>query len=237
MYIESLIHGNVSPEVCLLTACLSVVQLIGHFTDSQGAAQLQDKLESILKPRALTEAERAGSRSLLVAPGSSYIHSVHHPNPAEVNNAVVYHVYLGDVTDYATRAAIQMFEQIANEPAFDQLRTKEQLGYIVQSSVTMRTGELGWKVLIQSERDPVHVESRIENFITSMSGILDKMTEEDFAKNRQSLISKREEKAKNLGEETRKYWNRVTDQYYEFGRRELIRPCFCPMGQERGGYS
>ena len=104
-----------------------------------------------------------------------------HPNPAEVNNAVIYHLYLGDVTDYSLRAAIQLFEQIANEPAFDQLRTKEQLGYIVQSSVTMRTGELGWKVLIQSERDPVHVESRIENFISNMSGILDKMTLEEFS--------------------------------------------------------
>jgi insulysin len=200
MYIEALIHGNV---------------------DAEGAAKLQNTIETILKPRALTEAERAGSRSLIVPPGSSLIHSIPHPNPAEVNNAVVYHLYLGDVTDFALRAALQLFEQIANEPAFDQLRTKEQLGYIVQTSVTMRTGELGWKVLIQSERDPVHVESRIENFIGNMTGILDKMTGEEFAKNRQSLISKREEKAKNLGEETRKYWNRVTDQYYEFGRREF----------------
>ena len=169
----------------------------------------------------MTEAERAGSRSLTIPPGSSYIYSMLHPNPAEVNNAVVYHLYLGDVTDYSLRASVQLFEQIANEPAFDQLRTKEQLGYIVQSSVTMRTGELGWKVLIQSERDPVHVESRVESFISSMSGILEKMTEDEFNKHRQSLISKREEKAKNLSEETRRYWSRVTDQYYEFGRCEL----------------
>ena len=168
----------------------------------------------------MTEAERAGSRSLTIPPGSSYIYSMLHPNPAEVNNAVVYHLYLGDVTDYSLRASVQLFEQIANEPAFDQLRTKEQLGYIVQSSVTMRTGE-----------------SRVESFISSMSGILEKMTEDEFNKHRQSLISKREEKAKNLSEETRRYWSRVTDQYYEFGRCELAHRSSDAIKSDLGGRS
>lgn len=188
---------------------------------NQGAAQLQDKLESILKPRPLTPAERSGSRSLIISPGSSFVHSTSHPNPAEINNAVIYHLYLGDVTDYKLRATIQLFDQIADEPAFDQLRTKEQLGYIVQSSITQKTGELGWKVLIQSERDPVHVELRIEAFIEGLKEYIGNMSEEQFEKQRQSLISKREEKPKNLGEETKRFWGRVQDQYYEFGRREF----------------
>lgn len=203
MHVEALVHGNISPE---------------------GAKGLQDTVESIVKSRPLTATERVGSRSLIVPAGSDFIHSKAHTNPAEVNNAVIYHMYLGDISDYPLRATLELFDQIANEPAFDQLRTKEQLGYIVQTSVTARTGELGWKVLIQSERDPVHVELRIENFIESLPGLLEKMTEEEFDKHRQSLIGKREEKAKNLGEETRRFWARIQDRYYEFGKREFG-PC------------
>ena len=33
-------------------------------------------------------------------------------------------------------------------------------------------------------------------------------------------IAKKEEKPKNLGEETRRFWGSITDRYYEFGKRE-----------------
>jgi insulysin len=158
-------------------------------------------------------------------PTGSFVLSKPHTNPAEVNNAVIYHLYVGDAADAALRSTLELFDQIANEPAFDQLRTKEQLGYIVQTSVTARTGELGWKVLIQSERSPEHVEARIEHFIGGMKAVLEGMSEEDFDKHRQSLIGKREEKAKNLGEETRRFWARIQDRYYEFGKRESAPMC------------
>ena len=83
---------------------------------------------------------------------------------------------------------LELFEQIINEPCFDILRTKEQLGlclavlikqclqrcvcwfpgYIVYSSVKNVSGVLGLQVLVQSNRSPDYVDTRIENFLLEM---------------------------------------------------------------------
>jgi insulysin len=113
-----------------------------------------------------------------------------------------------------------MFNQLVHEPTFNILRTQEQLGYIVDSSAKMSTGTMGFRVLVQSERDPVYVETRIESFLDGMQKFIEELSDEEFEKNRNSLILKKEEKPKNLGEETSRFWNVIGDQTYEFGKRE-----------------
>ena len=142
------------------------------------------------------------------------------PNKAEVNSAVIYTVQIGSVTDRPLRAALQLFAQIADEPTFNELRTKQQLGYIVQSQSTGTIGSMGFRVLIQSEMDPIYVETRIEAFLDSLQNYIEKMSEEEFEKNKQSLIARKEEKPKNLGEETKRFFTSIIDRYYEFGKRK-----------------
>jgi insulysin len=177
-------------------------------------------IERILSPRPITDTEKNGHRSLII-PQGNYVVSLPHPNPSEVNNAIIYHVHLGESTDAVLRAKLQLLQQILSEPAFDQLRTKEQLGYIVQTSMSSRVGAIGWKVLIQSERDPVYLETRVDSFLAQAKGILEGLTEEEFGRHRDSLIAKREEKPKNLREESERFWARISDRYYEFGKRKF----------------
>jgi insulysin len=42
------------------------------------------------------------------------------------------------------------------------------------------------------------------------------MSEEEYQKQVQSLIVKKLEKPKNLGQETQRYWNHIGSGYYEF---------------------
>ncbi|KAJ3101736.1 Insulinase (Peptidase M16) [Phlyctochytrium planicorne] len=51
------------------------------------------------------------------------------PNQDNVNNALEYYLQIGDATDPDLRAYLLLFDQMSSEPCFDQLRTKEQLGY------------------------------------------------------------------------------------------------------------
>lgn len=140
-------------------------------------------------------------------------------NKDEVNSGITYHVHICAPENFKLRASLQLFSQIAHEPTFDQLRTKEQLGYIVGGSSTAKTGALGYRIYIQSERDPVYLETRIEAFLDGMVKTLHDMNEEEFEKHKMSLIAKKEEKPKNLGEETRRFWASISDKYYEFGKR------------------
>jgi insulysin len=139
-----------------------------------------------------------------------------------MNSGIIYTVQVGAPTDKQLRAQLQLFSQIAREPTFDQLRTKEQLGYITMSGITEQPGSMHFRVLVQSEKKPDYLETRIEAFLDWMKGHLESLSEEEFEKQKESLIAKKEESPKNLGEETRRFWGRITDKYYEFDRRKFL---------------
>ncbi|BEI82680.1 hypothetical protein CcaverHIS002_0305480 [Cutaneotrichosporon cavernicola] len=194
LYLETLVHGNLSAE---------------------NAKSLQDTLERIISARALAPAEHNDRRTLLLPEKSLSVWELPVKNPAEPNNCVVYCLYTGEVTNPVARARLMLLGQIVQEPAFNQLRTKEQLGYITMAQAT----STGLRVIVQSERDPVYVETRIESFLTSIKDTITNMSDEEFDRHRQALIHKKEEQPKNLGEESRRFWSRITDKYYEFGKR------------------
>ena len=65
-------------------------------------------------------------------------------------------------------ALLELFSHLVDEPCFDQLRTKEQLGYVVISGARRSRGVQGFRVIVQSSHDLNHVNQRIELFINSM---------------------------------------------------------------------
>ncbi|WWC73601.1 uncharacterized protein I206_107573 [Kwoniella pini CBS 10737] len=199
LFIETLIHGNTSPE---------------------GAKEIQEMVERVLQPRPLSTSEIRAPRSLVPPPSSEHVWSLNVPNKAEVNGAVVYHLHVGDPTDIKLRNVLSLFSQISSEPAFDVLRTKLQLGYIVFSHASSSAGSMGYSIIVQSERSTTHVESKIEQFLTGLQETIDEMKDDEFEKHKQSLIAKKSEKPKNLSEESKRFWGRVKDRYYEFNKRE-----------------
>ena len=60
---------------------------------------------------------------------------------------------------------LELFSQAISESCFDVLRTKEQLGYLVHSSIRELGGVRGIEISIQSDRSPVYLNERIENFL------------------------------------------------------------------------
>jgi len=105
---------------------------------------------------------------------------------------------------------------MTDEPGFDQLRTKEQLGYIVFTGPRMAATTMGYRVIIQSERSPEYLEERINAFLAMFAKSLDNMTEEDFEKHKKSVINKRLEKIKNLDQESSRFWGHIGNEYFHF---------------------
>lgn len=63
---------------------------------------------------------------------------------------------------------IELLNQLAYEPSYDQLRTKEQLGYVVGTGVRRARGTQGFQILVQGDRHPAYVETRIDNFLNDL---------------------------------------------------------------------
>jgi insulysin len=201
LHIEAYVHGNMYKE---------------------DALKLTDMIESILKPRHLPKDEWPIMRSLDFPPGSNYVYKKTLKDPANVNHCIEYYLHIGDKGDRAIRAKTQLLDQILHEPAFDQLRTKEQLGYIVFSGFRGGATTYGFRFIIQSERKSEYLESRIDSFLQTQAKAIREMTDESFESHKRSVINKRLEKLKNLDQETGRHWAQISNEYYDFDSCEFF---------------
>lgn len=198
-YITMMIHGNI---------------------DSEEALRIGDCVESILGSRPITAAEKLLPRSLTLPVASNYVWEDPVPNKDELNSSLTYYVEVGDLTDPPLRATLLLFAQMIREPAFNRLRTKEQLGYVVSSSAWVLHGSMGWHITVQSERKPTYLERRVENFLDLFREILATMSEAEFERQREAFALKRLERLKNMGEEASRFWTHIESGYEDFLRRE-----------------
>ncbi|KAG7155866.1 Insulin-degrading enzyme-like [Homarus americanus] len=113
---------------------------------------------------------------------------------------------------------LELLCQIFAEPAFDELRTKEQLGYIVWCGIRRANGTQGLRVIVQGDRHPQYLDSRVEAFLHKMGENLEKLSEEDFLRHREALASRRLERPKKLSHLTANWWVEITSNQYHFDR-------------------
>jgi insulysin len=96
------------------------------------------------------------------------------------------------------------------------LRTKEQLGYIVNSGAGFYVTTGTWRILLQSERDCKYLEERCDAFLVNFEQELRAMTDDTFEEHKIGLINKSLEKLKNLGQETERFWSHITSEAFDF---------------------
>ncbi|XP_049883205.1 insulin-degrading enzyme [Pectinophora gossypiella] len=117
--------------------------------------------------------------------------------------------------------ALELLAQATHERCFNTLRTQEQLGYIVFSGLRRSNGVQGLRVIVQSDRHPQYLETRMEAFLAGVQEYLEKMTEEEFLKHRAALAAQKLEKPKRLASKASQLWNEITAQVYNFDRAKV----------------
>jgi insulysin len=159
---------------------------------------------------------------LLLDVASNYIWTTSAFNPNESNSSLTYYMHLGTRTSSTARVTGSLLTQILTEPAFNILRTREQLGYIVLCSswVLAGSGCSGIRIVVQSERGPAYLESRVDAFLDGMKTVIEEMKDEEFEEQKNGLERKLTEKVKTLGEETNIFWTHIDSGYLDFFRRE-----------------
>ncbi|GKZ00521.1 hypothetical protein MPSEU_001004500 [Mayamaea pseudoterrestris] len=126
--------------------------------------------------------------------------------------------------DYRSNGTLSLLHHLLREPAFNQLRTEEQLGYIVHSSIKTSGDRVkSLMILVQGGSfDPVHMDGRIEHFLVTVRQQIVALSAEEFQTNVKSVCEGLREKNKSLGEESSKHWSAITSQRYDFRRLALI---------------
>ncbi len=199
IHIEILAHGNIYKE---------------------DALRMTNLVESTLKSRSLSRSLWQMRRGLILPQGSNFTFQRTHPDPDNLNHAVEYIVYVGDVADRDLRAKLLLLVQMTKESIFNQLRTKENLGYVVRTDHETYVTTMGYQIIVQSERLAEYLEERINAFLTSFSTLLDEMSTEVYEIHKKCLINNLLEKDKNLDQESYRFEAHVASGYFDFQQKE-----------------
>merc|ERR1719316_2612685 len=108
------------------------------------------------------------------------------------------------------KVLLDMLEDVMYEPLFDQLRTKEQLGYSVGCSTKDTHGVLGFSIYILSavQRPPVLLE-RIETFLQDFGKRLRDFGPDKFASHARALAGRWLEPLRKLSEVQSTCWSEI----------------------------
>lgn len=138
----------------------------------------------------------------------------------ETNSSLTYYLHIGRISDVPLRVTAALLTQILSEPAFNVLRTKEQLGYIVSCSqwLLAASTEKGIRIVVQSEKPPGYLEKRVDAFLEGMKSTLEDMSAEEFEQQKDGLEKKWSEVDKNLAEETSRFVTHIMTGQYDFLR-------------------
>ena len=216
----------------LLRQMKADVMVHGNATEAE-AKELSASVTESLCFLPLSSSQEPVRRVVSLPMGKEFIYRQHSKtlNPKEPNSAVEMFLIVGDLagrsveldTDRSTvgtNGLLELLSHLISEPAFDQLRTKEQLGYIVHTSMKIVGQTCGLQMIVQSShKDPVYLDQRIEDFLADYRSKLAAFTDEELQTNICAAVEMLQEKAKNLDQESNRFWSEITGGYYLFDRK------------------
>ncbi|KAF2362602.1 Peptidase M16 N-terminal [Trinorchestia longiramus] len=206
LHVTLLVHGAVSRQWALTLAGLVTAPL--------------EQRQPPTRP--LLESQKHRQREIKLPKGSSHVYEAY--NTVHLSSAVEV-VLQGDQLNTKHNALFELAAQILAEPSYDELRTKEQLGYIVWSGLRRNHGTQGFRIIVQSPHAPEYLDQRIEAFFEKMKGRILEMSDEDFARHRDALIDRRLEKPKKMATLTMQWWTEIICNQYNFDRDNIEVEC------------
>ncbi|RNF74723.1 peptidase M16 [Marinomonas rhizomae] len=119
------------------------------------------------------------------------------------------------------KAYFSILRKLLNSPFYQELRTNQQLGYIVgaQNLSIRNTPILG--LLVQSPNtDTLSIIRAIEDFLKEQSKRLPNISEKDFSQAKSALLSELKMAAKNLSDNALNEWHQIAKPDPDFLTRE-----------------
>eukprot|EP00286_Rhodomonas_abbreviata_P006745 CAMPEP_0181324180 /NCGR_PEP_ID=MMETSP1101-20121128/20210_1 /TAXON_ID=46948 /ORGANISM="Rhodomonas abbreviata, Strain Caron Lab Isolate" /LENGTH=1003 /DNA_ID=CAMNT_0023432315 /DNA_START=70 /DNA_END=3081 /DNA_ORIENTATION=+ len=211
-----------------LSELLVEVMVVGNFTAEQTAAFISQAVASVA-PKPLSPENKPQLKISKVDAGVTLLQEQLGPDPDALDSAISVQFQLGE-SDLRQAVLLELLCQVMDKEMYGQLRTQEQLGYIVAavSNTKWQVGAL--RCIVQSVHPPQYLETRLEVFLAAFGKKLEsELTEEEFAEHIDSLVTKKLEKDRNATKKCERLMIEVCSHEYMFDRREkgaeLLRGC------------
>mmetsp|Transcript_29866 Transcript_29866/g.74068 ORF Transcript_29866/g.74068 Transcript_29866/m.74068 type:complete len:953 (+) Transcript_29866:90-2948(+) len=194
--------------------------VIGNVT-AEEALGLGEMIRKTLKGAPIAPDAFPTRRITVIPPGDARF-AIACQNPEESTNVVYSYFQLG-VSTYHMRAMLLLVQQLMGEKLFDQLRTKEQLGYVANASLETLYDIAGFRITVESAfHPPAYVEERINAFLSAYPAQVAALKEDEFTKTRRSLVDSVLTIDVSLTAEADRHWTHINNQRYQYYRGQII---------------
>jgi len=195
-HVEAISIGNLLPE--------DVQQLSRELVDG---LQLREPLAEL------------PARAEAVLPPGNTLWSLQSTDEDSPNHAVFVRMQVRDSVE--TDMLVQLLASVLSSKFFDELRTQQQLGYIVGMAAGASSNFNYLIAVVQTEFPPEYARSRIDEFLNEkFAYVQEGLEQEEFEVCRQGLLSELRVKPKNLSEELRRYSGAFAKRTFDFDRIE-----------------
>ncbi len=198
VYISGLVHGN--------------------WTADKARESLKILLDAI-QSEPLPEKDRYQELVEVLEPGEKILFS---KKILDNNNAVYYGLQIGS-KDLKNVALASLAASIVEGDFYTQMRTNQQLGYIVWSFQNRVEDRLFFKLIIQSATyGPFELKKRIEEWMSQSHQLFDSLSDEEFEKHRKSLLVSLNKKGDSIAEVSAELYFLATEEEGDFNYKKKL---------------
>ncbi|KAJ8983824.1 hypothetical protein NQ317_008950 [Molorchus minor] len=198
LYVKALVQGNVSKE--------TATETVSGFVRNVGFAQLPENSYPRFRVVQVPNGEKCCRlQGFNKNDSNSIIANYYQSGPFSIRSSVI----------------IEIIMLLIEEPLFDILRTKEQLGYHVYCSIRDTFGILGYTLTVNTQATKYtssYIDGRIEEFLKHTQKLLADLTEEELEQTKEDLIKTKLCVDVHLKEEVDRNWAEIISDDYIFDR-------------------
>jgi insulysin len=208
---------DVEKFIARLYTQINILTLI-HGNYSRSSA---DKLNAIVYQHLGTQQEYQNSNFTIVKlnPGSTRFEQLTNKH---ADSAVCLY-WQAEQEDYTTQGLFELLAHIIHVPLFEDLRTQQQLGYKISAFSYMLHKLPAIAFTVESDvASAAKVYQQIRAFLAHYLSQLQEISQAEFNKHKNGLLINIRAAAKNLTQQTEKYWQQLNKQQYKFDRLELL---------------
>ncbi|CAJ1389816.1 unnamed protein product [Effrenium voratum] len=198
---QALIHGNLSVDTAKgMLATLDLLPFRGALTKSPAGGLLR-------------------SRFVKLQPGQDLLQVKPDLNGEETNHALVSVFWTGDEVMDALHG--QLLERVLKAPFYTSLRTRQQLGYIVQSQCDRIGNNSRVLLVVQSSvRDPNGLLDAVNDFLVEFRASLASLADSQLQPFKASFFEELLRPDQRLASETGRWFGEIAGFQYRWRRRE-----------------
>ena len=195
--------------------------LQGNITQEE-TLEIVHSVQDNFKKDILLEEEIHTIRYASIPANINYYYILPAKNKDNLNSSIVSYYQFGNLS-YEDQCCALVLESLVREKFFDDLRTKQQLGYVATLFYREMRKIHGFICLVQgSVKSPEYVKGKIHNFFIAAHEEIKNLSDEYFKENVNSVLTEKRQKDLKLYDESSRNFGEIKSRDFNFLIRETM---------------